>query len=46
LLFLKPLGTFINMNQDGKTVNHFFRQKRVFPQNISVVFRSGYGLDL
>jgi len=46
LLFLKPLGTFINMNQDAKSVNHFFRKKRAFPQNISVAFRSGYGLNL
>jgi len=46
LLFLKPLGTFINMRLNAKTVNHFSRQKRAFPQIISVVFRSGYGLNL
>jgi hypothetical protein len=46
LLFLKPLGTFINMNQDAKRVNLFLRQKGAFPQDISVAFRSGYGLDL
>jgi len=46
LLFLKPLGTFINMNQDAESVNRYLRQKRVFPQNISIVFRSSYGLNL
>jgi hypothetical protein len=40
------LGTFINMNQDAESVNRYLRQKRVFPQNISIVFRSSYGLNL
>jgi len=46
LLFLKPLGTFINMRPDAKMVNRFLRQKGAFPQDISIAFRSGYGLVL
>jgi len=34
------------MNQDAKSVNHFLRQKRVFPQYISIVFRSSYAQGL
>jgi hypothetical protein len=46
LLFLKPLGTFINMRSEAKSVNRFLCEKRAFPQYISVVFRSSYGLNL
>jgi len=46
LLFLKPLGTFINMIPNAKTVNHFLQQKRAFPQDITVVFRAGYEPNL
>jgi hypothetical protein len=42
LLFLKPLGTFINMRLNPKTVNLFLPSKPLFPQEITALFRSGY----
>ncbi|MGO9615938.1 MAG: hypothetical protein ACLP6W_05990, partial [Bryobacteraceae bacterium] len=46
LLFLKPLGTFINMHRDRKRVNQFLQHEAAFPQDVFVVFRSGYRLSL
>jgi hypothetical protein len=43
LLFLKPLGTFINMRLNPKTVNLFLPLKSVFPQKLTALFRLGYG---
>jgi hypothetical protein len=42
LLFLKPLGTSINMRLNPKWVNLFLSQKPPFPQEITALFRLGY----
>jgi hypothetical protein len=44
LLFLKPLGTFLNMLPEAFSVNSFPGILRPFPQVLSAAFRWSYGL--
>ncbi|HUB33402.1 MAG TPA: hypothetical protein VMA31_10250 [Bryobacteraceae bacterium] len=42
MLFLKPLGTFLNMRLPAPIVNGFCAGTAAFPQILSAVFPSGY----
>ncbi|HEY9139740.1 MAG TPA: hypothetical protein VIN93_02560, partial [Bryobacteraceae bacterium] len=42
LLFLKPLGTFINMNPPEVFVNLFLYCNSLFPQVLFTLFLCGY----
>jgi len=44
LLFLKPLGTFINMRPIANPVNHYLPSNPLFPQVLFGLFLYGYSV--